>query len=214
MDETAIFKLSYGLFFLGAKFDNSKNICVVNTVMQVTQEPLRISVTVLKGNYTAELIQKSQNFSVCVMSHDANLDDIAHFGQQSGRNVDKLSGYDVQTDKLGNPLYINGCCASLCAKVIETIDLGTHFLFIADLVDAKNLSSAKPLTYSDYRLIKAGTLKPHETENSEENKTTKETFQCSVCHYIYDGDIPFEDLPDDYVCPICKKPKSAFFKVS
>lgn len=209
MDETAIFKISYGLFFLGTEYEGKKNICVVNTVAQVTQEPLRVLVTMMKGGYTHELILQSGKFSVGVMDEGVNLDDVAHFGQQCGRDTDKLQGYDIKTDKLGNALYDQGCCASLCCKVIQTVDIGTHTLFIADLVDAKNLSDLTPLTYGEYRELKSGRKK----QNTGAPAPQKNAWQCTICHYVYDGDIPFEDLPDDYVCPVCGKPKSAFVKM-
>ncbi|MFZ2538121.1 MAG: flavin reductase [Oscillospiraceae bacterium] len=208
MDDSAVFKLSYGVFFIGTELNGQKNICVVNTVAQVTQEPLKLSVTVLKSNLTAELIKESKKFSVGIIGEKVNLDDVAHFGQLSGRDVDKIVGYDCSDDILGNPLFANGCIASLCGKVTDTIDLGTHYLFIADLVDAAVLSEDKPITYNEYRAMKAGTYKPN-TDSGEK----RDTWQCTVCHYIYDGEIPFEELPDDYICPVCKKPKNVFVKI-
>lgn len=208
MQDDAVFKISYGLFFLGSEFEGNKNICVVNTVAQITQEPLKISVTVLKTNLTAELIFKSKKFSVGVMDHSANLDDIAHFGQQSGKNVDKLIDMDCSLDVLNNPVFKNGCNASLTGAVTDVVDLGTHYLFIADLKDAAILSDKPSLTYADYRAMRSGTF-----NKSDADSKTNDTWQCSVCHYVYDGETPFEDLPDDYICPVCKKPKSVFKKV-
>lgn len=206
MNELAIFKLSYGLFYLGASYGENSNVCVINTVAQVTQEPIRISVTVQKTSCTASLIEKSGAFSVGIMGADASLDDIAHFGQTSGNDTNKMSGYDFTIDKLSNPVYSKGCIATLCGKVIQTIDLGTHYLFIADLVDAEIISDAAPITYADYRAMKSG-------KSITTQSTANASWQCSVCHYIYDGEIPFEDLPDDYICPVCKKGKNVFVKI-
>lgn len=212
MDETAIFKISYGMFFLGCKLDegNKKNVCVVNTVAQVTQEPIRVSVTILKNNLTHDYILKAKQFSVGVMGINTSLDVINRFGSQSGRDVDKLADFAYKTDILGNPLIDDGCIASLCCKVIQTVDLDTHTTFIADLVDAKTLSNDQPMTYNDYRAIRSGNKHAASTPNQNDQEAT---YQCTVCHYVYDGETPFEDLPDDYICPICKKPKSAFVKV-
>ncbi len=209
MDDTAIFKLSYGMFYLGCGDNGKKNVCVVNTVAQVTQEPLKVSVTILKNNYTNELIFNAQKFSVGIMGQNASMDTIFHYGGQSGRSVDKLAGHDYKIDVLENPLVDEGCIASLCCKVCQTIDLGTHMMYIADIVDATNLSNDEPMTYKDYRDIRAGKKTPSQTDKAE----NADVWQCTICHYIYDGDVPFEDLPDDYICPICKKPKSAFQKV-
>lgn len=209
MDETAIFKISYGLFYIGTEYRGVKNICVINTAIQVTQEPLRVSVTMLKGGYTHDLIVESGKFSIGIMGQNVSLEDVAHFGQNSGRNMDKLAGYSCETDSLGNPLYTRGCVASLSCRVTGAVDVGTHTIFIADLTDAKNLSSDSPLTYADYRALKAGGKR----NSPQEPAKDKAVYQCSVCHYIYDGDIPFEELPDDWVCPVCKKPKSVFVKI-
>lgn len=208
VDETAVFKIAYGLFFLGTEYENEKNICVVNTVAQVTQEPIRISLTMLKTNHTASLLEKSKKFSACVMAQSVALEDVAHFGQQSGRDTDKLANKDCGEDFLGNPTFTKGCNAILSGKVIETIDLDTHFLFIADLVEASILSNEASITYSEYR-----DKKSNKTTSASSPIQHEGVWQCSVCHYVYDGEIPFEDLPDDYVCPICKKPKSVFVKV-
>lgn len=207
MDSTAIFKLSYGVFFLGCEYNGKSNVCVVNTVAQVTQEPLKLSVTILKSNLTHDYIIKAQKFSVGVMGELVSLDLVNHYGAISGRDIDKLARQDYTVDALGNPLIDTGCIATYCCKVVQTIDLGTHTLFIADLVDASTLSSDEPLTYNNYRLIRSGNKKPGE------NTQKKPIYQCNICHYVYDGDTPFEELPDDYICPICKRTKSAFEKV-
>jgi len=210
MDQTAIFKISYGVFYVGTTFGTTSNLCVVNTVVQVANEPLRISVAMLKNGYTQELIQKSGQFSVDVIGDNASLEDIAHFGQSSGRDHDKLSAMPVEWDSLGNPTFRRGCIAEYTCKVIESIDVGTHMLFIADVVDAKNLQEDAPLTYANYRIYKQGGGKPAADTPAEK---PAEIWQCSICHYIYDGDIPFEDLPDDYVCPVCGQPKSVFVRI-
>ena len=207
MDNTAIYRIPYGLYYLGTSNGAKQNICVVNTVAQVTDTPQRISVTVLKTNLTCEMIAASGTFSAAILDIDSTLEDVAHFGQQSGRSTDKLTGMDIQNDTLGNPLYIQNCAAALSAAVVQKIDLGTHMLFIGEVKDASVLSDKTPLTYAEYRARKSGKTSSVQAEEQ------KATYQCSICHYVYDGDIPFEELPDDYVCPICKKPKSVFVKM-
>lgn len=210
MNENAVFKLSYGVFFLGTESNQIKNVCVVNTVAQVTQEPLKVCVTVLKQNYTCELISDSKKFSVGIMGVNTPLDTITHYGSVSGRDTDKLAGMPYSTDKLGNPLVSDGCNATLCCRVCQMIDLDTHMMFIADIVDAEILSEDKPMTYADYRDYRAGIKKQGDAAPPEQGK---EVYQCSICHYVYDGDVPFDELPEDYICPICKQGKSAFKKV-
>ena len=109
---------------------------------------------------------------------------------------------------LGNPVYMKNCAAVLSASVTEQIDLGTHMLFVGEVKDAAVLTDKTPITYAEYRARKAG--KAPASAKAEEKAAV---YQCSVCHYVYDGDIPFEELPDDYICPICKQPKSVFVKM-
>jgi len=208
MEKTAIYRIPYGLYYLGARSGDRQNICVVNTVQQVTDTPQRISVTVLKSNLTCEMIAASGTFSAAILDMDSTMEDIARFGQQSGRDTDKLANMEVETDALGNPVYAKNCAAVLSAAVTEQIDLGTHMLFVGEVKDAAVLTDKTPITYAEYRARKAG--KAPASAKTEEKAAV---YQCSVCHYVYDGDIPFEELPDDYICPICKKPKSVFVKM-
>lgn len=207
MDKTAVYRIPYGLYYLGTQINGKGNICVVNTVQQVTDTPLRISVTVLKNNLTCMMLDYSKVFNVGVMDMDSEMSDIAYFGQQSGKDVNKLGGMDLETDSLGIPVFDKNCAATLSAKVVEQVDLGTHILFIGEVVDAAVKSDKTPMTYAEYRARKAGKA-PQKADAA-----APAAYQCGICHYVYDGDIPFEELPDDYVCPICKQPKSAFAKI-
>lgn len=208
MEKTAIYRIPYGLYYLGVRNGDRQNICVVNTVQQVTDTPQRISVTVLKDNLTCEMITAAGTFSAAILDMDSTMEDIAHFGQQSGRDTDKLANMEIGTDALGNPVYAKNCAAVLSAAVTKQIDLGTHMLFVGEVKDAAVLTDKTPMTYAEYRARKAG--KAPASAKTEEKAAV---YQCSVCHYVYDGDIPFEELPDDYICPICKKPKSVFVKM-
>ncbi|MEG2814182.1 MAG: flavin reductase [Oscillospiraceae bacterium] len=209
METNAIFKLTYGVFFLSTEQNEKINACVVNTVAQVTQTPLKISVTVLKSNLTHNMIKSSNKFFVGIMGENVSLDLIDNFGSQSGKSADKFSGMQIKKDVLGNPIIEDGCIATLTCEVTQTLDLTTHTMFIAQVVDAKNISNENPLTYAKYREKKSA----KSAEKGGEKMAEKATYECTVCHYVYDGDIPFEDLPDDYVCPVCGEPKSAFEKV-
>lgn len=209
MDNQAIFKLSYGLFVLGAKAEEKKNACIINTAQQVTAIPEKISITVAKTNLTHDMIQVSKQFSLSILGQGMDLNIINHFGMQSGRDVDKFVSYSYKEDTLGNPYIEEGVVAILTGKVIDTVDLGTHTLFVADLVDGKVLSDDQPITYNDYRAKKAALNKAG--VNKEEAKG-QEVYECTICHYEYVGEVPFALLPDDYICPICKQPKNVFIK--
>lgn len=211
MDQTALFTIPYGVYILTTEYEGKKNGCVINTLGQITDEPVRVSFTVLKNNLTHDLVCKSDKCSLSILSKKASLDIIKQFGYVSGRDKDKFEHIEYSVDELNNPVIEKDCVATLCCKITEKIDLGTHTLFLCDVLDAKKLNNDKSMTYSDYRDIKSGKISINDDVEDTQNDD-KPIYECKVCHYIYDGDIPFEDLPDDYICPICKKPKSVFIR--
>ena len=191
MDNAAIFKLSYGLFVLSAKDGEKDNGCIVNTVQQVTTTPNRITVAVNKGNFTCEMISKTGAFNVSVLSTDVPFDIFKRFGFQSGRDVDKLEGFDDYAGGENGIIYLSRYAnAVISGKVVDTYDLGTHILFIADVTDAKILSDKDSVTYDFY----------HKNIKPAPQKTEKKGWRCKICGYIYEG----EELPEDFICPICK----------
>lgn len=191
MVNAAIFKLSYGLFVLSAKDGEKDNGCIVNTVQQVTTTPNRITVAVNKGNFTCEMISKTGAFNVSVLSTDVPFDIFKRFGFQSGRDVDKLEGFDDYARGENGIIYLSRYAnAVISGKVVDTYDLGTHILFIADVTDAKILSDKDSVTYDFY----------HKNIKPAPQKTEKKGWRCKICGYIYEG----EELPEDFICPICK----------
>lgn len=212
MDQTALFTLTYGVFILGAANNGAKNACIINTCVQQTAEPARVSVTVLKSNLTHYMVDASKKFSVSVLGKHASLETVAHFGLQSGRKVDKLENFEHHIDTLGTPVIEKDSLATFSCKVAEQVDLGTHTLFIGEVVEATKLVEGEPMTYAYYRDLKAGKVQPIGMEERKPSESAQVQYECAVCHYLYDGEVPFEELPDTYVCPICGKPKSVFFK--
>ena len=211
MDATALFKLTYGLFIASTQWEDNRCGCVINTAAQVTDTPCRMSVTMQKRNFTTELVLKKKSLTISVLSLSCLLDVITHFGYQSGRDTDKFASVPFQTDSLGNPYLKDHMVAYMSLKVTDVIDLDTHYLFLCDVVEAENLDSGKPMTYGDYRALKSGAAAPAAPAQAHQPVVK---WVCPVCHYVYDGEVPFEELPDDYVCPICKKPKSIFQKIT
>ena len=197
MDKKAMYNLTYGLFILTAKEGEKDNGCIVNTVAQVTTEPNRITVAVNKQNYTHDMILRTGVFNVSILTTDSKFDTYKHWGFQSGANTDKLENIEYQRADNGVVYIANECNAYISAKVVSTIDLGTHTLFLADVTDAGVLSDAESVTYSYYQ-------KNIKTAPKVEEK--KKGFICTVCGYIYEGDT----LPEDFVCPWCKHPASDF----
>lgn len=206
-DPTALFKISYGLYLIGAKDEVKENACINNTLIQISSEPLRCLVAMNKSSYTHDLIKKTGLLSVSVIDQRAELSFFNHFGTQSGRNVDKFFEYPPEICSNGCPVLTEGITAHLAGKVWQEIDATTHTLFLFDVTEAQVLSDFPPMTYAQYR-----SLKNQGGFVSDETKVAAK-YVCSVCHYEYDGEIPFEDLPDDYQCPICGVGKELFVKV-
>ena len=197
MDSKAMFNLSYGLFILTAKDGEKDNGCIVNTVGQVTSQPNRISLTVNKSNYTHDMILKTKEFNVSVLAENSKFGTYKHWGFQSGRNTDKLESISFKRSANGLIYIAEETNAFLSAKVVSTLDLGTHTLFIADVTDGEVLSQVPSATYSFYQ----NNIKPKPASTEK-----RKGFICTVCGYIYEG----ETLPDDFICPVCKHPASDF----
>lgn len=192
-----MFNLSYGLFILTAKDGEKDNGCIVNTVGQVTSQPNRISLTVNKANYTHDMILKTKEFNVSVLAENSKFETYKHWGFQSGRNTDKLESISFKRSANGLVYIADETNAFLSAKVVSTLDLGTHTLFIADVTDGEVLSQLPSATYSFYQ----NNIKPKPASTEK-----RKGFICTVCGYIYEG----ETLPDDFICPVCKHPASDF----
>ena len=203
MDMKTMYNISYGLFVLTAALDGRDSGCIINTAGQVTSEPNRISITVNKANFTQELVLKSGKFNISILSEEAGFDIFRHFGFQSGRDVDKFAGYGP-CRRSANGLYVvtGGTNGFISASVEQTIDLDTHTLFIASVEDMEVLSQAPSATYSYYH----NAIKPQPAQPAAGGRTV---WRCTVCGYIYEGG----ELPEDYVCPLCKHPASDFEKV-
>lgn len=206
MDNNVMFKLSYGLFVLSSKAREKQSGCIVNTVMQQTVEPNRISVTVNKNNFTADIIKESGKFTVSVIDESAEFSIFEKFGFKSGRDCDKFADVDDKAVDENGIYYLTKSVNSfLSANVVETKDLGTHIMFIADVVGGEVLSDNASMTYDYY----FANVKP----KPEKTESKSKSWVCKICGWVYDEEktgIPFEELPDDWVCPLCKHPKSDF----
>ncbi len=205
MDNKAMFKISYGLYVLTAKDDEKDNGCIINTVTQVTAEPLQITIAVNKLNHTHDIIAKTKKFTVSAISEAADFNLFKHFGFQSGRTVNKFADFtDTERTANGTLAVTKGTNSYISADVTQTLDVGTHTIFLAKVVDAKLLSEVESATYNYYqKYIKP---KPQPVGKTEEGKTI---WRCTICGYEYVG----EELPEGFICPICKHPASDFEKV-
>ena len=193
MDKKALYKLSYGVFMLSTKDGETVNGCITNTCMQVANSPTRIAIAVINTNYTCDLIKKSGVFALSLLDETCSFELIKHFGFQSGREVNKFENLQMPVDVNGIPYMGWQACAVISGKVISSQDLGSHTLFIAEVVDAKLLNDNAPLTYDDYQTK----VKPKPAPKAEDKKIV--CWRCKICKYEYKG----SELPEDFACPLC-----------
>ena len=205
MNQKALFNISYGLYVVTSNFDGRDNGCITNTVSQLANEPLTVSVAINKANYTCDMIRASKKFTASIISQDADFELFKHFGFQSGRDVDKFENYGYAARGVNGCMVITkGVNSFINVDVVQEVDLGSHILFIGHVTDAEKLTDSPSATYTYYfENIKP---KPQPVSNTENGKTV---WRCSVCGYEYVG----EELPEDFVCPLCKHPASDFEKV-
>ncbi len=199
MDNTAFFKLSYGLFVVTAHEGDKDNGCITNTVVQQTTTPNRISVTINKNNYTHDMIKHTGVFNVSVLSEKAKFETFKHWGFQSGKDVDKTVGITYFRLENGVIYIVDGVNAVMCAKVEQEVDLGTHTMFIAEVTDAFSTEEDPSATYAFY----------HKNIKPAPQQAKKKGWICTVCGYIYEGEV----LPEDFICPTCKHPASDFKRI-
>ena len=200
MDTKALFKIGYGLYVLTANDGVKDNGCIINTVMQVTSDPCQIAIAVNKLNYTNQMIQGTKKFNVSVLSENAKFDTFKHFGFQSGKDVNKFDNYPDAKRSPNGLLYITkDTNAFMSAYIKQEIDLGTHTLFIAQLVAAEVLSDVSTVTYDFYQK----NIKP------QPEPLKKSGWRCKICGYVYEGD----ELPPDFICPLCKHGAADFEKI-
>lgn len=206
MDKTVLYHLSYGLYALGVNDNGRKCGCIVNSVFQVTSADPIIAVAVNGDNYTCEVMQRTGKFSVSILSEQVNPNVIAALGFASGRDKNKFEG--IGSGMMQDlPILSEGCCGYLLCDVVTTAETSTHLVFLAKVRDAFGNSDLQPMTYQYYHdVIKGKAPKNAPTYVAED--TSGAGYRCSVCGYRYEGDIIQE--PDNYVCPICGAPKSAF----
>ena len=240
MDTNALNKLTYGVYVIASGNEKEKNAFIATVAVQVTSQPVQIAIACNKNNYTAEFIEKFGNFSVSVVKREYAPALLGNFGFQSGRNIDKFAKYDcIYGQNTGVPIVTEDCIAWFECKLVNKMDVGSHILYVGEVLDAKTLSlNEAPLTYAYYHEVKRGVApanaphgasKPTETtenqnnqpNNNNQNSTAMKKYVCSVCGYVYDpekGDpdsgiapgTAFEDIPDDWTCPLCGVGKSDF----
>ena len=205
MNKKAMYKLSYGLFVLTAKEDGKDNGCIINTAVQAASEPNQLSICVNKANYTHDMIMRTEEFNVSTINQNADFELFKHFGFQSGNETNKFENFlNFKRSKNGISYITKGINSYISVKVNKTVDLGSHTMFIGEITDMDVLNDIPSATYEYYlNNIKP---KPEAVGTTNDGQTI---WRCTICGYEYVG----EELPDDFVCPLCKHPASDFEKV-
>lgn len=234
MNLQALYKIGYGMYIVSTKNKEGKfNGQIANTVFQVTSEPPKIAVCLNKNNLTTQYLKESNVFSVSVLSRNTPMQFIGQFGFKSGRDIEKFNNVKFKIEKSGVPIVLDNSVAYIEAEVVEKIDVGSHILFVGKVINAEILSEDETMTYEFYHLVKKGKspkTAPTYIETKNDEKTKKgeinvKKFKCTVCGYIYDpqkGDpesgikpnTKFEELPEDWVCPVCGVGKDQFEEVN
>ncbi len=228
MDPNVLHNISYGVYIVSSNKGNYLNGQIVNTVFQITNDPVTIAISVNKGNLTHEYIEASSRFSISVLEQDTPLSFIGKFGFRSGRKEDKFKDTKFKLLDSGCPVVLDHSTCYIEAKVINKMDCLTHTLFLGELVSSQVLKTGKPMTYSYYHEVKRGTTPstaPTFIKEETPGKTVgaMQKYRCVVCNYIYDPAIgdpdggiqpgtAFEQIPDNWVCPVCGADKSQFVK--
>ena len=189
-DMTALFNIGYGLYVVTSNDGKKDNGLIVNTVTQVTNTPNRIAVTINKENYSHHVIKQTGVMNINCLSQDAPFSVFENFGFQSGRTADKFKGEEVLRSDNGLVFLSRFINSFMSLKVEQYVDLDTHGMFICSVTEARVINNVETMTYTYYQNF----VKPRPQLEG------KKGFVCKVCGYVYEGD----ELPDDYVCPLCK----------
>lgn len=221
-DKKAFHSLSYGMYVIGTRFDDKDYGCVANTFAQVTSSPLQVSVALNKENATTAAVRQAGRFTASCLSEQADMQLIGTFGFHTSTELDKFAQHASARDESGLPYVAEQCCAWFSAKVVSELDLGTHVLFVGEVQECATVAdSAAPMTYAYYHQVKGGKTPPKASSYLGDDQPAvapaesagadqpKVAWRCTICgHMEY-----VDELPDDFVCPVCGVGKEFFERV-
>ena len=212
MDNKVLRNLSYGVYVVTTK-DNDKNVgCIANSVMQITSSPSVIAVSINHDNYTNKCIKEKNTFAVSILKEDSNPNIIGEFGFKSSKDTNKFEDIDYKLED--NIPIINDSCGYFICKVINIVETSTHTVFLGEIMKMDGATNDTPMTYKYYHEKLKGTSPknaPTYQENSEEKEEKSiKKWKCKICGYVYEGD----EVPEDYICPICGQPHTEFYEVN
>ena len=198
INPSALFNIGYGLYIVTAKDGDKDNACIVNTVTQLTDKKLRVAVTINKANLTHDMVKNTGVMNVMCLSEETPFEIFEYFGFQSGRDTEKFVTPNLKRAENGLVVIENYSNAYFSLKVEQEVDLDTHTMFICEVTEAKVVSDKPTMTYAYYH----ANVKPKPQKKSK-------GWVCTICGYVYEG----EQLPDDFICPLCKHGTDAFERI-
>lgn len=198
-DSKALFNIGYGLYIVTSNDGEKDNGAVINSVMQITDNPNRLAVCINKKNYTHDTVKNAGIMNINVLDESAPFSIFENFGFKSGKNADKFAGIDSFRTENGLLALTDHINSFISLKVESYIDAETHGLFICNVTDARTMYDTPTMTYSYY----------HKNVKPKPENNRKKGYVCKICGYIYEG----EPLPDDFICPICKHGAQDFEKI-
>ena len=199
-DLNTLFKIGYGLYVITCHDGNKDNGLIINTVVQLTNDPAKIVVAINKTNYSCDVIKNTKKMNVNILNTDASFSIFERFGFQSGRDANKFDGFNFKRSVNELAILENYINSYIALTVSEVIDLESHMLFICDIEEAEVVNDKPTMTYAYYQ----DNVKPKPNMKKETNQ-----YVCLVCGYVYEGD----ELPEGFICPLCKHDASAFEKM-
>lgn len=219
MDKKIFRSVSYGMYFVTSSVDDKRAGCVINTFCQINSVDPLVSISLNHDNYTSEVIKKRGKFSVSIISNDTTKEIIGKFGYQSSKDVDKFDGTDYKIVD-GLPVVMDNVVGYVTVEVVNVIDCNTHDIIVGRVVETCVVSDKVPMTYKYYHEnLKGVSPKNAPTYVSDEKEVEVmegNKYRCTICGYIYDDskeEVKFDELPDDWCCPLCGAPKNLFEKI-
>lgn len=202
-------KLTYGVYVITTANQDQLYGCVANSAMQITDKPSTIAISMNHNNMTHAAIVQSGYFAINILQENIDAGLIGTFGFKSCKDTNKFE--KVRYELIENMPVLKDTLGYLICKVINTMETPTHTVFLGEVIDGNVLNQGTPMTYKYYHeVIKGKSPKNAPTHIVDENVSEKKQWVCSICGYVYDGEIPFDQLGDDYTCPICSVPKDLF----
>lgn len=222
IEANAFHCLSYGLYIVSSEANGKAAGCVANTFAQVTSTPLQVSVTLNKDNATTSVVREAGRYTASCLSEEATMELIGTFGFHSSSEIDKFAEVEEGVDEAGVPYVAAQACAWFSVRIVQEIDLGTHIMFIGEVEQAERIGADAPMTYAFYHQVKGGKTPPKASSYLPEelggdqpvasgvpSGKTRVAWRCTVCGHIEYVD----ELPDDFMCPICGVGKDMFERI-